>query len=145
MERVRGTGPTIFAAVLLAIGGVLNAQFGIARLGNSSFFVADAHYIFGSLHAWGWVSLILGILELVAALSIFQGGAFGRYFAIFVGALVAIGELVEHPRAPVLVHRRICLDPVDHLGADDDHRAGTGELTRTRERELEGGSSRWNR
>jgi hypothetical protein len=43
MERVRGTGPTIFAAVLVAIGGVLNGIYGIAALGNSSFFVGDAH------------------------------------------------------------------------------------------------------
>ena len=105
MERVRGTGPTIFAAVLLAIGGVLNAQFGIAGLGNSSFFVADAYYIFGSLHTWGWVSLILGILELGAALSIFQGGAFGRHRRRAGGDRSAGRD----PRAPVLVHRRVAL------------------------------------
>lgn len=75
MERVRGAGPTKFAAVLLAIGGVLNGMSGIAALWNSSFFVGGAHPMFG----WGWVSLILGILKLVAALSIFQSGVFGRH------------------------------------------------------------------
>jgi hypothetical protein len=63
MDRVRGTGPTIFAAVLLAVGGVLNGIHGIAAPWNSSFFVGGAHQIFG----WGWVSLIHGILKLVAA------------------------------------------------------------------------------
>lgn len=39
MDRVRGLGRAIFAAVLLMIGGVLNIIYGIAAIGNSSFFV----------------------------------------------------------------------------------------------------------
>ena len=100
MERVSGTGRTVFAAVPLAIGGVLNGIYGIAALGNSSFFVGDAHYIFASLRRWSLVSRIVGILELVAALSIFQRGAFGQYFAIFVGTLVTIGALLGVPTRP---------------------------------------------
>jgi hypothetical protein len=87
--------------------------------------------------------LILGILELLAALSIFQG-AFGRYFAIFVAALAAIGELLEIPPRPLWLIAVFALT-LWIIGAEDDHQAGTGELRRTCEPELEGGSSRWNR
>jgi hypothetical protein len=101
MDKVRGIGRAMFAAVLLMIGGVLNIIYGIAAIGNSSFFVHNTHYTFGSLNTWGWVTLILGILELLASLSLFRGGAFGRYFAIAVGSLAAIGALLEIPAYPL--------------------------------------------
>jgi hypothetical protein len=100
MNEVRGLGRAIFAAVLLMIGGVLNVIYGIAAIGNSSFFVHDTHYVFGSLKSWGWITLIIGIAELIASLSLFGGQAFGRYFGIAVGALAALGALLELPAYP---------------------------------------------
>jgi hypothetical protein len=83
------------------IGGVLNIIYGIAAIGNSKFFVHDTHYVFASLKSWGWITLILGILEISASLSLLRGGAFGRYFAIAVGSLAAIGALLEIPAYPL--------------------------------------------
>ncbi len=95
MNETRGLGRAVFAAVLLMIGGVLNIVYGIAAIGNSSFFTHHTHYVFGSLKTWGWVTLILGILEVLASLSLFQGGDFGRYFGIAIAALVAIDALFD--------------------------------------------------
>ncbi len=100
MDNVRGLGRAIFAAVLLMVGGVLNVIWGIAAIGNSSFFVHNQKYIFGDLKTWGWITLILGILELLAAASLFGGGTYGRVFAIVVGALAAIGALLDIPAYP---------------------------------------------
>jgi hypothetical protein len=100
MNEVRGLGRAIFAAVLLMIGGVLSVIYGIAAIGNSSFFVHDAHYVFGSLKTWGWITLIIGIVELLAAFSLFSGNAFGRYFGIAVAALAALDALFELPAYP---------------------------------------------
>ncbi len=100
MDRVRGVGRAIFAAVLLMIGGVLNIIYGIAAIGNSKFFVHDTHYVFASLKSWGWITLVLGILEILASLSLFRGGTFGRYFGIAVGSLAAIGALLDIPAYP---------------------------------------------
>jgi hypothetical protein len=91
----------MFAAVLLVVGGVLNVIYGIAAIGNSKFFVHHTHYVFGSLKTWGWITLILGVLELIAAVSLFGGGTFGRIFAILVGGLAAIGALLEIPNYPL--------------------------------------------
>jgi type IV secretory pathway TrbD component len=45
--------------------------------------------------------LIIGVLELIASLSLFAGGAFGRYFAIFIGCLAAIDALLSIPAYPL--------------------------------------------
>ena len=100
MDEVRGVGRAIFAAVFLMIGGVLNIIWGIAAIGNSSFFMHNTHYVFASLKGWGWITLIIGILELLASLSLLAGNAFGRWFGIFAASLAAIGALLDIPAYP---------------------------------------------
>lgn len=90
----------VFAGVLLLIAGVLNVIYGIAAIGDSKFFTANATYIISGLHTWGWVHLIVGVLEFVAAFSLFAGGEFGRWIGIFVGSLNAIGALLALPAYP---------------------------------------------
>lgn len=90
----------VFAGVLLLIAGVLNVIYGIAAIGDSKFFTEDVTYIISGLHTWGWILLIIGVLELVAAFSLFSGGEFGRWFGIFVASLNAIGALLSIPAYP---------------------------------------------
>jgi hypothetical protein len=96
----RVTGWWVFAAILLSISGVLNIIWGIAAIDESHFFVGGANYIISSLNTWGWVALILGILELCAAFSLFMGGSFGRWFGVVVAGLVAIESLLNIPAYP---------------------------------------------
>ena len=90
----------IFAAVFLTLGGVLNIIWGIAAIGNASFFVHNTHYMFGNLKSWGWITLIIGIIMLLAAASLFGGGTFGRWFGIIAAGLAAIGALLDIPAYP---------------------------------------------
>jgi hypothetical protein len=94
------SGWWVFAGVLLLVAGVLNIIYGIAAIGDSKFFTENATYIISGLHTWGWIILILGVLELVAAFSLFSGGEFGRWFGIFIASLNAIGALLSIPAYP---------------------------------------------
>lgn len=96
----RVTGWWIFAGILLGIAGVLNVIYGIAAIGNSSFFVGDARYILGELNTWGWVTLIIGAVQLIAAFSLFAGGGFGRWIGIFAAAASSIVALLSIPAYP---------------------------------------------
>jgi hypothetical protein len=89
------------AGVLLGIGGVLNIIYGIAGIGRAKVFATHPHYLFGGLKSWGWVALILGVLEILAAMSLFRGGAYGRWFGIVIGSLAAIGALLQLPSYPL--------------------------------------------
>ena len=100
--QIRGVGRAIFAAVFLGIGGVLNIIYGIAGISKSHVFTSNAHYVFGDLKSWGWVTLIIGVLELLASVSLFGGGSYGRWFGIFAAALAAIGSLLAIPAYPLL-------------------------------------------
>jgi hypothetical protein len=95
------SGWVVFAAVMLFIVGVLNVIYGIGAIADSSFFAQDQRYILGSLNTWGWVTLILGLLQLFAAFSLWSGGLYGRVVAIFAASLSAIGALLSIPAYPL--------------------------------------------
>jgi len=95
-----GSGWLLFAAIMISIAGVLNVIWGIAAIGNSSFFVDDTKYIFSNLNTWGWVMLIVGLLQLLACVSIVRGGQFGRWFGIIVASLSLIAALLSIPAYP---------------------------------------------
>jgi hypothetical protein len=80
---------------MIAAVGTLNVIYGIAAIGNSSFFVGDARYILSDLNTWGWVMLV------AAALSIWAGGSYGRWFGIAVATFNAIGALLSIPAYPL--------------------------------------------
>jgi len=92
---MRGAGSALFVGILLMIAGVLNIVYGIAAVGNANFFVNDTQYVFSSLHTWGWITIVLGVIELTAAFSLFAGQAYGRVVGIMAASLGAIGALLD--------------------------------------------------
>ena len=104
------SGWWVFAGVLLLIAGVLNIIYGIAAIGDSKFFTENATYIISGLHTWGWIILILGVLELVAAFSLFSGGEFGRWFGIFVAGLAVVAAMMMIPAYPLWALTLVAID-----------------------------------
>ena len=95
-----GHGLIVFASVLLLILGCFNLIYGIAAIANSHVFVANAHYVFGGLRTWGWITLILGVLQLLAAAGIVAGNQLARWFAVAVLGLNAIDQMFSTPAYP---------------------------------------------
>ena len=95
------SGWVTFAVVMLAIAGVLNVIYGIAAVGNSSFFANDTRYILSGLNTWGWVTLVIGVVQLFAAFSLWGGGLFGRILGIAAASLSAIAALLSIPAYPL--------------------------------------------
>jgi hypothetical protein len=92
---MRGVGSALFAGILLMIAGTLNIIYGIAAVGNATFFVNDNRYVFSSLHTWGWITIILGIIQLTASFSLFGGGGYGRGVGMIAATIGAVGALLS--------------------------------------------------
>ena len=95
------SGWVTFAGILLLISGTLDVIYGIAAIGNSRFFAQNAHYVFGNLKTWGWIVLVIGILQVLAAGSLWRGGLYGRIIGIGAASLSAIGALLSIPAYPL--------------------------------------------
>jgi hypothetical protein len=91
---VRGQGRALFAAILLVIAGTLNVIYGIAAISDANFFVDQTRYVFSSLHTWGWITLILGVVQLTGGFSLMTGGTYGRVVGIVAATVGAAGALL---------------------------------------------------
>ena len=112
----RGYGLIIFACVLLLVIGFFNMIYGIAAIANSHVFVANAHYVVGNLRAWGWITLIISVLQLVAAAGILAGNQLARWFAVAVVGLNAIDMMFFLPAYPFWALTIIAVDVVALYG-----------------------------
>ena len=99
-RQAQGGGLILFAAVMLVIIGIFNLIYGIAAIANSHVFVANAHYVFANLRTWGWITLILGVLQLLAGGGVLAGNQLARWFGVAVLGLNAIDMMFFLPAYP---------------------------------------------
>jgi hypothetical protein len=99
-ESPEGYGWVLFAGIITMIVGVLNIIYGIAAIGDSSFFVQDTKYILSNLNTWGWVTLVIGVVQVSAAVSMWRGGQFGRWLGIIGASIGMIAALLSIPAYP---------------------------------------------
>ena len=86
-----GEGWLLFAGAMLMFAGIVNIIWGIAAIDDSAFFTDEGRFVlFDDLNAWGWFFLIVGVLQVIAAFSIWNGSAFGQVFGIFSAGLNAM-------------------------------------------------------
>ena len=84
-------GLVTFAGVMIMIAAVLNVLYGIAAVDKANFFVNDARYVFADLQTFGWFVVVLGVVQFFAALAIWRGTPWGRWFG------VALRQREHHP------------------------------------------------
>ena len=99
-RRMEGHGLIVFAAVMLFIIGWFNVIFGFAAILDSPVLPAHAHYVFGTLHSWGWITLIIGFLQVMAAVGVVAGNQLARWFGVAVLGLNAIAMMFFLPAYP---------------------------------------------
>ena len=115
-ERGRGYGLVLFASILLLVIGCFNLIYGIAAVAQSHVFTAHAHYVFGDLRSWGWITLIFGCLQLLAAAGVLAGSQAARWFAVAVIALNAIDQMFFIPAYPFWSILIIAMDVIALYG-----------------------------
>ena len=86
----RGFGWLLFAATMLGLAGILSVFDGIMALSRGKFYTANSSYVLADLRTWGWITLIIGALLIVAAMGVFSGSGFARWFGILAAGLNAL-------------------------------------------------------
>jgi len=92
--HMKGAGRAVFVAFLLLIIGVLNIIYGIGAISNAHFF-DHTQYVFSSLHTWGWITVIVGVIQLTGGFSLLTGGGYGRVIGIIAAVIGAFESLLS--------------------------------------------------
>ena len=95
-------GLTVFAAILMILGGIFHAIQGLVALVNDDFYVVGPRYVFQfDVTGWGWIHLLAGILVGTAGFFLFQGAVWARSVAVVVAGLSIILNFMWLPYYPV--------------------------------------------
>jgi len=92
--EIEGQGWVTFAGIMILLVGILNVIYGIAAIDKSTFFVQDAKYVVADLRSWGWILLIVGVVQLVAAFGIWSRRGWGRWIGIISASCNALIQLL---------------------------------------------------
>ena len=90
----RWTGWIGCAGVLMLIVGTLDFFEGLIAVIRGQYYVLTPNQIIVfDIKTWGWITLIWGIVVLLAGLSLMAGSGWARWFTIVVGSLNVIAQL----------------------------------------------------
>src|SRR5436305_10966921 len=89
-----GAGWLVFAAIMLGFAGTFNFIAGLLAIGDSKVYAPNATYVFSDLRTWGWIVMLLGLFQIIAAFAIFTGSELARWFGIAAASVNAIGQLM---------------------------------------------------
>lgn len=99
-DEPEGMGWIVFATVMLGLAALWNVFAGIAAIADAHVYVANANYVFSDLSTWGWIVLLLGIAQGIAALALMSGSELARWFGIAVAGINSIAQLMFIPAFP---------------------------------------------
>jgi hypothetical protein len=105
-------GGTIFAGLMLLIGGVMAILEGIVGIAKDSVYVVtrgDYTYKF-DVSAWGWIHLVLGAVAVLAGYGVLNGAEWARYAGMLIAGLSMIANFVFLPYQPVWAIVMIAID-----------------------------------
>jgi hypothetical protein len=100
-DDARGEGWVTFAGVMLMIVGIMNFIGGIAAIDNANFYAGNAQFVFSDLNTWGWIIMITGGVQVIAAFGIWAHNQLSRWLGVFFASLNALAQLLFIPAQPL--------------------------------------------
>lgn len=99
VEHTTGwTGWVGFAAIVMILEGLFQGIAGLVGIFRSSFYLITNHssqmLVFSNIHAWSWANLIVGIVVLLAGISLFSGATWARVVATIMAVFAAVANLL---------------------------------------------------
>jgi hypothetical protein len=87
-------GWAMFAGIMMAIAGISDIIFGLTAIFNDEVLTkAGGQLIFWDFTSWGWITLLIGILMVLAAFGLFAGQSWAMWTTVVFAALAAIAQI----------------------------------------------------
>lgn len=96
------TGWVFFAGLMMILSGIFEVIAGLtALLRHTWYAVTSTHLLVFNYTAWGWIDLAIGLLILLAGISVLHGSTWARVVGVILATLSAIGSLASVSSYPV--------------------------------------------
>ena len=95
-------GWTYFAAFMMMMIGIFHAIAGFAAVLKDDFYAITPSYVFKfDSTTWGWIHLIVGVIVLLAGISLFSGAVWARAVGVIMAMVSMIAAFAWLPYFPV--------------------------------------------
>jgi hypothetical protein len=103
----------VFAAVVMAVGGILGILQGASAIAHNAPYVVGLHYAYRfNVTAWGWIHLLFGVALLVISVFLLTGMVWARWAGVlFASASMAL-QFIFLPYYPAWAFIAIALDVI---------------------------------
>ncbi len=104
-------GVTVFAGVILIVGGGFQAFEALAAIVHDKYLVVLPNYIYAfDLTTWGWIHLILGLALVLVGICLLMGQGWAYIAGIVLAGLSAIVNFMWLPYSPLWAIIVIAID-----------------------------------
>ena len=104
-------GVSVFAGIMLILGGAFEALQAIAAIVNDKYLVVLPNYVYAfDLTVWGWIHLLIGLALVAIGISLLMGQGWARIAGIVVAALAALINFTWLPYSPLWAIVLIAVD-----------------------------------
>jgi hypothetical protein len=87
-------GWIVFAATLLIVMGSINFIEGLIAAIRKEYYVLTSNQIIVfDMTTWGWLTLIWGIVLILAGLALWRGASWARWFSVVAVSVNVLGQL----------------------------------------------------
>jgi uncharacterized membrane protein len=80
--RFPGVARLVFAGSWLLVIGLLNVFYAISVIAGSDIFITTAAWLVGDARPWGWLMLLIGLVQLAGAPAVWLGRRWGLWVAV---------------------------------------------------------------
>lgn len=87
-EYEKGSGWLLFASIMLLLAGAFNFIWGIGALVKDDLYVSKL--LFANLTFWGWVWLIVGVVQILVGFGVMSRNQVARWAGIVMASVSAI-------------------------------------------------------
>jgi hypothetical protein len=104
-------GVSVFAGMMLILGGGFESLQAIAAIVNDQYIVVLPNYVYAfDLTTWGWIHLIIGLALIAIGISLLLGQGWARVAGIVVAAVAALINFTWLPYSPLWAIVLIAID-----------------------------------
>jgi hypothetical protein len=89
-----------FAGVMLLIGSILNAAYGLSAIYNDDY-VAEEEFLYGPVTLWGWLAVGIAVVMFATAVGLFLRSGIASLFGILIAAISALDQLLAIGAKPI--------------------------------------------
>ena len=91
-----------FAAVMMMIGGALQAIHGLVAVVNDEWVVwGNRANLYLDISEWGWVHLIVGIVVFLSGLGVLSGNVLARFVGVVLASVSLVANFLYLPAYPL--------------------------------------------